>query len=63
MRIENATLKESMESMDHLTSSIHRLRLSLSKVSLSCCDVYFLFIWGGCLGFGILQVLIFDLEQ
>jgi len=33
MKIENATLKESMESMEHLTSSIHRLRLSLSKVS------------------------------
>lgn len=33
MRIEVATLKESMESMEHLTSSIHRLRLSLSKVS------------------------------
>ncbi|WVZ09272.1 hypothetical protein V8G54_013802 [Vigna mungo] len=31
MKIENATLKESMESMEHLTSSIHRLRLSLSK--------------------------------
>lgn len=34
MRIENATLKESMESMEHLTSSIHRLRVSLSKVVL-----------------------------
>ncbi|KAH9655634.1 Myosin heavy chain-like protein [Citrus sinensis] len=32
MRIENATLKESLENMDHLISSIHRLRLSLSKV-------------------------------
>ncbi|XP_031273474.1 centrosomal protein of 128 kDa isoform X2 [Pistacia vera] len=31
MKIENATLKESMESMEHLTSSVHRLRLSLSK--------------------------------
>ncbi|KAM6558322.1 hypothetical protein CsatA_027561 [Cannabis sativa] len=29
MKIENATLKESMESMEHLISSIHRLRLSL----------------------------------
>ncbi|XVF01397.1 hypothetical protein REPUB_Repub04eG0085700 [Reevesia pubescens] len=29
MRIENATLKESLESMDHLTSTLHRLRLSL----------------------------------
>ncbi|OMP06827.1 hypothetical protein CCACVL1_01435 [Corchorus capsularis] len=35
MRIENATLKESMESMDHLTSTIHRLRLSLLKVTES----------------------------
>ncbi|XP_044489943.1 ciliary rootlet coiled-coil protein 2-like [Mangifera indica] len=35
MRIENATLKESMESMEHLTSSIHRLRVSLSKVKES----------------------------
>jgi len=33
MKIENATLKESMDSMEHLTSSIHRLRLSLWKVS------------------------------
>lgn len=33
MKIENATLKESMESMEHLTLSIHRLRLSLFKVS------------------------------
>ncbi|KAK1558509.1 hypothetical protein Q3G72_003169 [Acer saccharum] len=32
MKIEIATLKESMQSMEHLTSSIHRLRLSLSKV-------------------------------
>ncbi|KAK2664848.1 hypothetical protein Ddye_003422 [Dipteronia dyeriana] len=32
MKIEIATLKENMESMEHLTSSIHRLRLSLSKV-------------------------------
>ncbi|KAI4298577.1 hypothetical protein L6164_032119 [Bauhinia variegata] len=31
MKIEYATLKESMESMQHLTSSIHRLRLSLLK--------------------------------
>jgi hypothetical protein len=33
MKIENATLKESMDSMEHLISSIHRLRLSLWKVS------------------------------
>lgn len=35
MKIENATLKESMDSMEHLTSSIHRLRLSLWKVKES----------------------------
>ncbi|KAM7265129.1 hypothetical protein ACFE04_002812 [Oxalis oulophora] len=35
MKIENATLKESLESMEHLTSSIHRLRLSLVKVKES----------------------------
>ncbi|KAB2035882.1 hypothetical protein ES319_D04G183600v1 [Gossypium barbadense] len=35
MRIENATLKESMESLDHLTSTLHRLRLSLLKVTES----------------------------
>ncbi|XP_027359641.1 golgin IMH1 isoform X3 [Abrus precatorius] len=35
MKIENATLKESMESMEHLTSSIHRLRLSLFKAKES----------------------------
>ncbi|KAL5790402.1 hypothetical protein ACOSQ2_005290 [Xanthoceras sorbifolium] len=35
MKVEIATLKESMESMEHLTSSIHRLRLSLSKVKES----------------------------
>ncbi|XP_039002804.1 early endosome antigen 1-like isoform X5 [Hibiscus syriacus] len=32
LRIENATLKESMESIDLLTSTVHRLRLSLLKV-------------------------------
>ncbi|KAK9077223.1 hypothetical protein SSX86_005560 [Deinandra increscens subsp. villosa] len=32
MKIEYAALKESLESMDHLVSSIHRLRLSLVKV-------------------------------
>ncbi|XP_024017862.1 TATA element modulatory factor isoform X2 [Morus notabilis] len=31
LKIENATLKESMESMEHLITSIHRLRLSLVK--------------------------------
>ncbi|XP_057991055.1 uncharacterized protein LOC110648455 isoform X3 [Hevea brasiliensis] len=38
MKIENATLKESMDSMEHLTSSIHRLRLALAKVkeSVAC---------------------------
>ncbi|XP_021656301.2 uncharacterized protein LOC110646979 isoform X2 [Hevea brasiliensis] len=35
MKIENATLKESMECMEHLTSSIHRLRLALLKVKES----------------------------
>ncbi|XP_057450330.1 uncharacterized protein LOC130741435 isoform X2 [Lotus japonicus] len=35
MKIENATLKESMESMEHLTSSIHRLRLSLLRANES----------------------------
>ncbi|GMJ06822.1 maternal effect embryo arrest 13 [Hibiscus trionum] len=33
LRIENATLKESMESIDYLTSTVHRLRLSLLKVT------------------------------
>lgn len=32
VKIENATLKESLESMEHLTTSIHRLRISLSQV-------------------------------
>ncbi|KAI3953291.1 hypothetical protein MKX01_042286 [Papaver californicum] len=31
LRVENATLKENIETMEHLTSSIHRLRLSLVK--------------------------------
>ncbi|KAH7518122.1 hypothetical protein FEM48_Zijuj09G0138400 [Ziziphus jujuba var. spinosa] len=35
MKIENATLKESMESMEHLITSIHRLRLSLLKAKES----------------------------
>ncbi|KAE9447094.1 hypothetical protein C3L33_21012, partial [Rhododendron williamsianum] len=35
MKIENATLKESLESMEHLTSAICRLRLSLLKVKES----------------------------
>ncbi|CAK8539105.1 unnamed protein product [Lathyrus sativus] len=35
MKIENATLKESMDGMERLTSSIHRLRLSLWKVKES----------------------------
>ncbi|KAE8661002.1 Myosin heavy chain-related protein, putative isoform 3 [Hibiscus syriacus] len=33
LRIENATLKESMESIELLTSTVHRLRLSLLKVT------------------------------
>ncbi|XP_010274392.1 PREDICTED: myosin-3 isoform X2 [Nelumbo nucifera] len=32
IKVENASLKESLESMDHLTSLIHRLRISLLKV-------------------------------
>ena len=35
MKIENATLKESLESIAHLTSLIHRLRLPLLEVILS----------------------------
>ncbi|KAK9129699.1 hypothetical protein Sjap_010186 [Stephania japonica] len=31
LRIENATFKESIESLEHLTTTIHRLRLSLMK--------------------------------
>ncbi|KAK9165344.1 hypothetical protein Scep_000535 [Stephania cephalantha] len=31
LRIENATFKESIESLEHLTTTIHRLRLSLTK--------------------------------
>nr|GMC85499.1 myosin heavy chain, cardiac muscle isoform isoform X1 [Ipomoea batatas] len=37
MKIENATLRESLESMEHLTSSIRRLRHSLLKVK-ECID-------------------------
>ncbi|CAH9140811.1 unnamed protein product [Cuscuta epithymum] len=32
MKVENATLRESLESMEHLTSSIRRLRHSLLKI-------------------------------
>ncbi|XP_056160841.1 uncharacterized protein LOC115690332 isoform X3 [Syzygium oleosum] len=35
MRIENATLKESLDSMEHITSSIHRLRLTLLQAKES----------------------------
>ncbi|XP_043713056.1 uncharacterized protein LOC122661650 isoform X2 [Telopea speciosissima] len=35
MKVENASLKESIESMDHLTSTIRRLRLSLLKAKES----------------------------
>ncbi|RVW31333.1 hypothetical protein CK203_046248 [Vitis vinifera] len=35
MKIENATLKESMESIEHLTSSIRRLRLTLLEAKES----------------------------
>lgn len=34
MKIENATLRESMESMEHLITSVHSLRLSLMKVKI-----------------------------
>lgn len=39
LKIENATLKESMESMEHLTSSIDRLRVALLKVILQCLHI------------------------
>ncbi|KAK3035708.1 hypothetical protein RJ639_033410 [Escallonia herrerae] len=32
MRIENASLKESLENMEHLTSTVHRLRVALLEV-------------------------------
>lgn len=35
MRIENATLKESLDSMEHITSSIHRLRLAILQAKES----------------------------
>lgn len=35
MKIEIATLRESMGSMEHLTTTVHRLRLSLSKAKES----------------------------
>lgn len=35
LKIENAMLKESIESIEHLTSSVHRLRVSLLKVKES----------------------------
>ncbi|XP_073314010.1 uncharacterized protein [Primulina huaijiensis] len=38
MKIENATFKESLESMEHLLSSIRRLRFSLLKVKDSAAD-------------------------
>ncbi|XP_075488749.1 uncharacterized protein LOC142527728 isoform X2 [Primulina tabacum] len=38
MKIENATFKESLESMEHLLSSIRRLRISLLKVKDSAAD-------------------------
>ncbi|XP_077233835.1 myosin heavy chain-like protein isoform X2 [Tasmannia lanceolata] len=33
LKVENATLQESMSSMEHLTSSIHKLRLALLKAN------------------------------
>ncbi|XP_073119206.1 uncharacterized protein [Henckelia pumila] len=38
MKIENATFKESLESMEHLLSSVRRLRLSLLKAKDSAAD-------------------------
>ncbi|CAM8914018.1 unnamed protein product [Rhodiola kirilowii] len=38
MKIENATLRESMGSLEHLTSSVHRHRVSLMKVNESLKD-------------------------
>ncbi|KAK4784633.1 hypothetical protein SAY86_019001 [Trapa natans] len=49
MKIENATLRESLESMEHITSTIHRLRASLSQVKESA-------VLGGTVT-GISQVL------
>lgn len=43
IKIENATLRESIESMEQLTSSIHRLRLSLLKVAI--CLLHHLSYW------------------
>ncbi|CAI0439958.1 unnamed protein product [Linum tenue] len=38
MKIENATLKESLESMEHLVSSTHRLRLALTRIRESMAE-------------------------
>ncbi|GFP88640.1 hypothetical protein PHJA_001007700 [Phtheirospermum japonicum] len=38
MKIENATLKESLESMEHLLSSVRRLRISLFKIKSSSAE-------------------------
>lgn len=35
MKIENAALKESLENMEHLTSSVRRLRVALFKVIIA----------------------------
>ncbi|EPS73785.1 hypothetical protein M569_00972, partial [Genlisea aurea] len=38
MKIENATLKESLESMNHLLCSVQRLRISLEKIKESAAE-------------------------
>ncbi|KAL8541592.1 hypothetical protein ACS0TY_002747 [Phlomoides rotata] len=38
IKIENATLKESLESMEHLLSSVRRLRISLFKAKVSSAE-------------------------
>ncbi|CAM8917376.1 unnamed protein product [Rhodiola kirilowii] len=38
MKVENATLRESMDSLEHLTSSVHKHRVSLLKVNESLKD-------------------------
>lgn len=52
MKIENATLKESLDSMEHLTSAVRRLRLSLSKnpyaAEMTDCLHYILFVLVPC---------------
>ncbi|CAM8914020.1 unnamed protein product [Rhodiola kirilowii] len=44
MKIENATLRESMGSLEHLTSSVHRHRVSLMKVNVIVEVIYLVLI-------------------